>query len=201
MAQFMKPHLFGDPQREEIIADLEGLGIGDEEGRRIFVYALEYELAQFELQRSNESPAQTPAPAAVTEQWSPLKTTAEALLSHLRDLDATERTALLEALSKTDRFDRTHEPRYLAALEGELARLATLPTARPVRPGTPPAIPSAERRFVQTLAKAYHDCFETPATAAARGPFARLIATVLPPLGIDLRLSPEQLREILDKAR
>jgi len=201
VAQFMKPHLFGEAQREEIIADLERLGVGDEEGRRIFVYALEYELAQFELQRSSEPPDQTPVPPAVTDRWSTLKSAAEALLSTLRGLDAAERTALLETLSTTDRFDRTHEPRYLAALEAELARLGELPTVREPPPSAPPTVSSAERRFVQTLAKAYHDCFETPATAAARGPFARLVATVLPPLGIDLRLSREQLREILGQGR
>jgi hypothetical protein len=197
----MKPHLFGEAQREEIIADLERLDVGDEEGRRIFVYALEYELAQFELQRSSEPSAQTPAPPAVTDRWSALKSTAEALLSTLRGMDAAERTALLDTLSATDRFDRTHEHRYLTALEAELARLGELPTVREPPPNDPPTISTAERRFVQTLAKAYHDCFEIPATAAARGPFARLIATVLPPLGIDLRLGPGQLREILGQGR
>ena len=48
MTRFMKPRFFEPEQQAAVEAVLEQLDIGDLEGRRIFVLALEYELAEYE---------------------------------------------------------------------------------------------------------------------------------------------------------
>jgi hypothetical protein len=195
----MKPHLFGDAQREEILRAIERLDIGDDEGRRIFVFALEYELAQFEALKASAGAAEPAAMPAAAPQLTTVTEGARSLLETLRTLEPAAEQILLEALSTSDRFDRRHERGYLDALERELECLAGLPATTAT--GPEPTLPTAERRFVRTLAKAYHDCFESQATPEPRGPFARLIQTLLPPLGIDIELSGAQLRDILGATR
>jgi hypothetical protein len=199
MAQFMKPHLFGEAQREDILRSLTRMRVGDEEGRRIFVFALEYELAQFEAQREQtDEEAVTAAALQASPAVAPVGKAAGALLGALQNLTPDAEALLLEALAEGDSFRRRHDAAYLEALRSELHRLRDAADVEVAAAAPPePSLTAAERRFLKTLAKAYHDCFETPATADPKGPFARMIAKLLPPLGIDVAVSTADLEELL----
>lgn len=47
MTRFMAPRYFTQEQNDAVVQALTELGIGDDEGVRIFIIALEYELVEY----------------------------------------------------------------------------------------------------------------------------------------------------------
>jgi hypothetical protein len=200
MTQFMKPHLFDEDQRDAVQRILAELGIGDEEGRRIFVYALEYEVAQYEAQQANEPPTPAQAEAApASGVFAEVAAAAETLRERLRELSTAERQRLGEALTQTDRLARAHGEAYFAALQAELKHLLAAGERMELPPPAPPALAGAKRRFVAMLAKAYKDCFEEAPSAAPDGAFFRLLQALARELGIAAAISSDELLDLFYK--
>ena len=63
MTRFMAPRYFDREQLQAVETLLEHLEIGDDEGRRIFIIALEYELAEYDnTSQNNNPPPPLPSP-------------------------------------------------------------------------------------------------------------------------------------------
>ena len=193
MARFMKPQLFDEPQRERLEQILADLGIGDEEGRRIFVFALEYELAEYEEYRHHEEPAPSPPPPPA---GSPLGEAARRLAAELREgLADGSLDPLLEALSRDDPLGRRYDRHTAEVLEALLERIAELSGGTRAPPS--PTLGAAERRLLGLLAKAYNECFEEEPTPDPHGPFARLLEAIFRETGLELHPGEAELREVI----
>lgn len=206
MARFIQPRYFEPEQIDAISALLDGMAISDDEGRRIFIIALEYELAEYEkglegtpVVGDEESPRQ-PVDATPAE-LDRLRTTSAQLIEHLHSLPEAMAQSLLGRLQQSDPFQRQYEDLYLPSLQAELERLISAcgDGALPPIPVTAPAtaIDKASRRFVLSLAEAFAECFEQDPRAVEASAMHRLLKHIIDSCGLPLQLDQATLQSLL----
>jgi hypothetical protein len=226
--RFVEPYRLTDEQREAMLAPLAERGIGDPESRELFAAALAYDLATcYELTVANpesepavaEAPTPTPdkALARSAKQAKPLDPAladlakaAEALAGRISALDANTQGRLLQGLREEDPFRRGYDEAYLAALSGELMRVATglrVPTHSSADAATPPSPPPkkavapkpspAARQFIARAAGAFDECFDQAPTALADGPFAAMLKALIKVTGVRIPSDTRNLALLL----
>ena len=197
MTRFMKPQYFDPEQQKALERALENLKIGDDEGRRIFIIALEYELAEFE-----DRVEEAAAPAAADETGSgpliELGAAARQLQSQLGDLAENDAEKLMAQLTSEDRFARGYGREYLQALQAELERLSAAGGQLASEPDqNEPDLSDSKRGLIATLAEAYAECFESePATVGSEA-FFRLLSEIIRICNLDIKLDEILLHQLL----
>lgn len=199
MNRFLKPKQLDDDQREVVAEALSRLDVGDAEGRRIFVYALDYELTEY-VNYLNKTPrlAEKPAPVIPVE-LEEMHESLKQLLANLQNLTDHNRTQLCDRLTANDVYRRSYSDQYLDALSAELARMQAAcddllrhPTHESQSPVERP-----ESEFVRMLANAYSECFEEPPKPTESGAFAQLLELIGEQIGLDLKFDAEALKVLL----
>lgn len=196
MTRFVKPRFFEPKQQEAVESALRRLSIGDAEGRRIFVLALEYELAEYEKSAAEASEQQS-MPAG-TEMLSDLGSAAAEISGLLSDLVSTQAEALCDQLSTTDPFSRRFDRDYVAALAAENNRVAAACREMETQPVSGNrGLGVAESHFIALVAQAYAECFEISVTTGENDPFFKLLVRIMEISGIDFPISEEVLAGVL----
>jgi len=195
------------PQPEEaldgvISQALDVLGLGDEEGRRIFLLVLSQELASRLNDISKELIEQkSRSPRSVSLELREIAQLAAELGASLFRMSENDKALLLAELTASDTFGHGYDEAYLQALERELERLTDGCSAILTPPGASITDILPLRELIGVLAKAYAECFESEPAAATDGPFARLLATVFVQVGLDVPVTRELLEAGLDVRR
>lgn len=204
MARFIQPQFFEPTQLDAITRLLDEMAISDEEGRRIFIIALEYELAEYEKERLElPAPPAGPAVAAAPENDPSLAAMADAasrLMEHLQAVPGAAADALLGRLQQQDPYQRQYDDQYLPALRLELERLlaACRESDRPTAAAAPePTLNDADRRFILSLAEAFAECFEENPAAGQAAVLYRLLRQVIDSCGLPLQVDQTGLQELL----
>ncbi len=200
MTRFMAPRYFEQEQHQAVEALLEDLDIGDQEGRRIFIIALEYELAEYERDALHQDAA--PPPLGNGSDLLVIARSAETLGEKLRGLAPPSREVILERLAASDPFVRGHDHTYLEALEGHIERLADAcdREAAASRTNTP-GDNEPQIQFITVVAEAYWECFEIDPMASDCKPFNTLLEAVSEICQLGIRMDNRQLNRILQNAR
>ena len=171
-SRFLTPWYFDEETRAEISGLLETAGVGDEEGRQIFLTATEFEIAAARRARgeaSTKGPRQEtvesgPEPGAATEDPVPaeLPTAAAALARQLAGLPQAGRETLSRILTEADPLGRAYGPAFLEQLRWILERLARIQGPGPAARQTPEAteIPGDVPGLLAQLARIYRECLE-----------------------------------------
>jgi hypothetical protein len=231
--RFVEPYRLSDAQRAAMVAPLAEGRIGDPESRELFAAALAYDLATcYDLMAA--SPDGTAAPAATETAAAPagrapgktqgrktartavpapalaeLADVAKTLAARLDGLEGAVRTALLHGLAENDPFHRGYDEAYLAALRGELMRIALCTGAKvPVpgaeqpaplaKPPTPKPSPAA-RQFIARAAGAFEECFDQAPTAQVGGPFAAMLKALATATGLRIPTDARTLADLLGR--
>lgn len=197
MTRFMKPRFFDPSQQDAVAAVLDLLNIGDPEGRRIFILAMEYELAEYEKYLT-KSPVRDEAGG--DNKLRDISLAASGLSSLLKDLPDMMISGLCEQLAEFDTYSRSYNEAYLSAMSVELDRVA-LASWHPdqQRSTAQGQLGEAGAHFVEMFAEAYAECFETPPLPDAAGPFALLLNQVVQIAGLDMSVRETDLRRILEQ--
>ena len=202
---FVEPWRLTDREKAAIAKALEKRKIGDAEGRRIFVGALEYELSAFRVAEAQQ-PAAEAAPAKVDlSALQAIDRVARELAAKLGEIPQDQEPALLQTLEAQDEMGRGYSSRYLDRLYQEASRLAeacglvtaALETAQP-----PEALPAegtspAMLALIGSLTHVFEECFEQTPTTAARGAFAATLKAVADGVGLEIPRSREVLKQVL----
>ena len=196
----MKPRFFEPEQQAAVEAVLEQLDIGDLEGRRIFVLALEYELAEYEKNVArNLEPEPENDGGRELEGISAAVSGLSALLETLPEAMADE---LCTQLSSADIYQRRYERKYLTALTIELERVAS--ACREISRQTSSSrdqVDEAEIRFMEMVAEAYAECFETQPSVDDGGPFVQLLEQIVQIADLGITVQGPALPRILERER
>ena len=199
-SRFVEPYHADDDQRDAIRQVLDGLGISDEEGRRIFMLALEYEIGAFQqVVLEHLEPIEEPGPP--DERLSDIAKAATQLLELLENASEETNEHILQSVGGADIFDRIADSRYLASVRCELDRLARacIQRAEADRRQQGP-VNEASRRFITMLSNVYSECFETKPTPAASQPFAIILRIIVEQTGLPVRFDEGFLTETLGKS-
>jgi len=202
MARFIQPRYFEPEQIDAISALLDGMAISDDEGRRIFIIALEYELAEYEKSLEGtpaigdeETPRQ-PLDATPAE-LDRLRSTSTQLIEQLQSLPEVMAQSLLGRLQQSDPFQRQYADLYLPSLQAELERLISA-CGDGALPPTPAAeIDQASRQFVLSLAEAFAECFEQDPRAVKASAMHRLLQHIIDSCELPLQLDQATLQSLL----
>ena len=191
--RFVNPVRLGEADRKRLIQLLEKRGIGDVEGRALFVAAMEYDLAECREAVPGEGASRTEEAALPAE----IRETASALAQQLQRLAGEAQQQFLHHLRESDPFQRTYGPEYLQALGIELKRLGEaaqhFSRAKPKK-----AQPSeAAGRFIRRAAAAYRDCFEAEPAVGRGSDFIAALRAVASVTGISIPLDVSTLRKLL----
>ncbi len=196
MTRFMAPRYFTQEQNDAVAQSLLQIGIDDEEGVRIFIIALEYELAEYEKCGPSNEPQQAKSETLDPELDSLSRYMAETA-QLLEQTAESSRQLLLDNLSTDDPFVRCHEQAYLDAVAAEMKRIATACTnGRPVQTVVS-NLGASEKHFVSVVAEAYFECFETSPRADDGEPFTNLLRRIIEISGLQIPLKKEELEPIL----
>jgi hypothetical protein len=202
MTRFITPRYFTEPQSQAVERSLQRLSIGDEEGVRVFIIALEYELAEYEkIPRSETDTDDTPAPLpAVAPAVAGIAGLADETATAIGKLSADKRAQLLQRLSESDRFARRHDDAYLEAVTTELLRIVDAcgtPAVQVVQVPVNVKLNPADEHFIRVVAEAYFECFETPATDNGGEPFYSLLQDIFEISGVQIELDADAMMELL----
>ncbi len=195
---FVEPYQPDAEQRSAIRRVLDELDISDDEGRRIFMLALEYEIGAFQqVVLEHLEPVEETVPAA-DEGLGDIAQTAKQLLELLDAASAETSTRILQSMADADIFNRIADTRYLASLRCEIDRLACA-CERGMSSDHRPRNPADEagRRFIDMLANIYSECFEAKPTPEPSEPFARILGTIVEQTALPVRFDEGFVREIL----
>lgn len=199
MNRFLKPKQLDDDQRSVIADALSRLNLGDAEGRRIFVYALDYELTEYVnylgKQPQIDEESAPVKPLKLEELLGLLKQLSE----NLQNLTDHEATALLDCLTENDLYRRQYAKDYIGALIAELVRVQ-IACNDALQQQTQKPVPSTERpegEFVRMLANAYIECFEQPPQPSKSGSFAQILKLVGEQIGLDLNFDETALKRLI----
>lgn len=196
MTHFMKPHFFDQAQKTAIEKRLEQLKIGDDEGRRIFILAMEYELAEYEEELPDEA-EQTVQPAP-DENFSGIASATDSLLALLKGVSNRTGETLTERLASDDRFSRQYDEKYLAALATELERLSSACHAGSEKvPVAQAGLSKSASNLIAMIAEAYSECFELDPLPGNDQPFTRLLDELLRISDLEMQITETALSEIL----
>ena len=122
-SRFVDPYRTDADQRTAIRQVLDDLNVSDEEGRRIFLLALEYEIGAFQqVVLEHLEPIEETGPA--DERLSDIAKAAKQLLDLLDAACEETRAHILQGMVNADIFNRIADTRYLASLQCEIDRLA-----------------------------------------------------------------------------
>ncbi len=211
-SRFVDPCHFGPQDKaalEELLADA---GIGDDEGRKLFVTAVEYEVGSLRpaLQQEAES-APPPAPAPVVEhppskaqiELLQLGQSAAQLKTLLAGTHKTARKRLCEILSATDPFGREHGAAYLEHLELELGRISAAcaesePAAEPestIRKAVPGATAG---KLIKQVARIYDECLEADPGENDAQALIAVLRLIRDCTGLPIPCEPEAVQGLLD---
>lgn len=203
-SRFVAPHYFDAEHQKAVLNLLQRAGVGDPEGRRLFLTAAEYEIGAYTLTPKEEVSTKSlsrPRVKFKTQDEQGLATLQQAAL-HLAGLlvqtQACVRDALGKALTATDPFGRDHEGYYLAQLELELRRLGEACGQPLALTTTATPISTQARGFVLQIARIYRECLEVNLTAEALGPFPQILCLFRDTAELDIPCSPELLGPLLD---
>ncbi len=206
MARFIQPQFFEPEQLTAIGGLLDRMAISDDEGRRVFIIALEYELAEYEKQRAEQPADEMPATVASEPETAAdpgladLAESANGLLEQLQVLPPASADTLRARLQEGDPYRRRYPEQYLPALAQELERLVDACTDAAPTTGASPSAPTlggADRRFVLAVAEAFEECFETDPAADDGAALLRILQQVVESCRLPLRLDQSLLRELL----
>ncbi len=203
---FVEPWRLSDQEKSAISKKLQKRKIGDVEGRRIFVGALEYELSAFRAAEAGQ-PAAAPAPPAVDlSALQAVDRVARELAAKLGEIPQDQEPALLETLEAQDEMGRSYSARYLDRLYQEASRLAeacglmtaALATAQAPEPSPAEEPSAAMLQLIGSLTHVFEECFEQTPTPAARGAFAATLKAVADGAGLDIPRSRKVLEQVLE---
>jgi hypothetical protein len=202
-SRFVAPYYFQNEEQAAIASLLEQAELSDDEGRRLFITAAEYEVGSYRL-----SPDDEPAPAAAPKSKSKaeidladLGRSAEQLLALLLGTHKTARKVLVEKLTDTDTFGREHGERYLHHLELELGRIAVVCRPEEGAPEEPEAPPLGEnaRRLITQLARIYGECLEVRLNPDQLDTFGRILCIIRDSAQIAIPCDPETLAGVVQE--
>lgn len=205
--RFVTPHRLSAEQSCQVLAWLKEQGIGDPEGRTLFVSALEYCLADL-VPPSEAAPAPLPEPKAEAAKQSrmldELASATETASKALEALEDPVRGQLLLGLESADCFERKYPSEYIGALCHELRRLKqACESMGQLQKGAENPTPSrrsdtaAERRFVLRAAEAFESCFELAADSRPDAQFVATLEAVAAATGAAVPTEPARLRRFL----
>ena len=196
MARFMTPRYFTQEQNDAVEQSLRQFHVGDDEGVRIFIIALEYELAEYDKYEIGQSPVITETETTDPELGKLSRDITEIILQ-LGRLPESSRQLLLDHLSSTDPFARRHDQAYLDAVATELTRIAAVCTdARQIQ-SVSTGLSESEKHFVNVVAEAYFECFEAYPQADDGEPFTSLLQRVIEISGLNISVTKKELEPIL----
>ncbi len=196
-SHFVEPYHTDPDQRSVIRRVLEELDISDEEGRRIFLLALEYEIGAFQqVILEHLDPLETTA--TDNEQMAHIATAAKQLSDLLIGAGDQTKANILKGMAHADIFNRIADNRYLASLECEIDRLACACETR-IETERRRQEPSnqASRRFIKMLANIYSECFETKPRCESDEPFAVILRVVVEQTELPVRFDESFVRQTL----
>lgn len=198
-SRFVDPYRTDADQRTAIRQVLDDLNISDEEGRRIFLLALEYEIGAFQqVVLEHLEPIEETGPA--DERLSDIAKAAKQLLDLLDAACEETRAHILQGMVNADIFNRIADTRYLASLQCEIDRLAcACETGLEADRRQQGPVNEASRRFINMLANVYSECFETNPTAEPDEPFAHILKTIVEQTGLPVRFDVGFVEETLSK--
>ena len=180
-SHFVEPYRFDTEKRATLMKTLQECKLGDGEGQRLFVTALEFELGAIR-QMSSERTQSAPTAAATAEpQLEAVAQAAHGLQERLGELVPERREQLVRSLTNSDRFKRIYGADYLQELSSELVRLtAACAVDAPVQPiSDPQADEETSARFYAMLANAYTECFDQAPSASRSAPFLKVARSVI----------------------
>jgi hypothetical protein len=206
-SRFVAPYYFKDEDRSAIDGLLGEAGLGDAEGRQLFITAAEYEVGSLRptLQAETETQrTRTPEPKPHSKaeiELAQLGMAAEQLIALMQQTHKSGRSTLGRRLEASDPFARRHDERYFRHLELELERLAEacrLPRAEPSAPAmqNPPASAAAEKLVAQ-LARIFRECLEVRLEAAQTEVFARILCVIRDSAQIRIPCETDRVVELL----
>jgi len=200
MTRFMQPRYFEQEQLEAMEKTLARLEVGDDEGQRIFIIALEYELAGFE--NLPEEAAAAPVVEIADERLSDIPAAARELRLLLQQLGEDSVEKLSGQLSLSDPFARQYGKKYLLALQDELERVSSACNDA-CKEGVPPApgLSASAQRFIATLAEAYAECFESEPDLDGGESFQQLLQEIIRTCDLDFKVDESELMQLLAKRR
>ena len=199
MNRFLKPTQLDDDQRDVVAEVLSRLDIGDAEGRRIFVYALDYELTEYvNFLHKNPPAADEPSPE-IPHEIQLLTDALNQVVDSLNRLPEDSRARLFNGLKAHDDYQREYTQEYLDALLGELMRLQAACEDSQQGPAVTRASSTErpESEFVRMLANAYTECFEEPPKPTKSGPFAQLLDVIGEQIQLDLTFDERSLADLI----
>lgn len=202
-SRFVAPYYFQGEAQAAIAALLEQAELSDEEGRRLFITAAEYEVASYRL-----NPDDDPAPAAAKPkskaaiELADLGRSVEQLLALLPGTHKTARRTLVGRLTDSDTFGREHGERYLNQLELELGRIADACRQQGGAPESPEVPPLGEnaRKLVVQLARIYGECLEVSLIPDHLDTFGRILRIIRDSAQITIPCDPEALAGLVQEA-
>lgn len=204
-SRFVAPYCFQQQEQATIAAILEQARLSDDEGRRLFITAMEYEVASY-CMNPDEAPAPVPAAtpkpgSKVDVELTDLGRSAEQLLALFMGMHKTARNRLLERLTDADTFGREHGERYLKQMELELARIVEVCGQEEVAQEQPPAPPLGEnaRRLIVQLARIYRECLEVSLSPDQLDTFGRILCIIRDSAQIAIPCDPQTLAGVVQE--
>lgn len=201
MSRFVEPYQINADQRLVIKRLLDNLDISDEEGRRLFMLALEYELGTYQqvVIEHLQQPLEVAEPTE--EKLGEIAKAAEQLSNLLNTASDETRSNILEGMTGADIFNRIADTGYLRSLQCELDRLAAacdlgLESSRQQQG----PLTDASRKFITMLANIYIQCFEAAPTPGSDEPFSHILNTVVEQAGLQVRTDVGFVEETLNEA-
>lgn len=183
-SRFVAPYYFSEDDHAAIAKLLDRAGLSDQEGRKLFVTAVEYEVGAYR-RILQEEPAPQPVPESKPRTKAEIELitlgrSAEHLGALLGQTHTTARRALGKLLGASDPFGREHGERYFAQLGIELERIAEACNPDVAEPETPDAAPVSEaaRKLVKQLVRIYNECLDVKFDANDPEVFVQILCIV-----------------------
>ncbi len=205
-SRFVAPYYFQNEEQAAIAELLEQAELSDDEGRRLFITAAEYEIASYILTPDDEpvsAAAAKPKPKSKAEiELADLGRSTEQLLALLLGMHKTARRALVGKLTDSDTFGREHDDRYLNQLELELGRIAD--ACRQQEEDVPeeleaPALGENSRKLISQLARIYGECLEVSLSPTHLDTFGRILCIIRDSAQIGIPCDPDTLAGVIQE--
>jgi hypothetical protein len=205
-SRFVAPVYLPAETQAAIQALLQQAGIGDRDGRQIFITAAEYEVGTFRstaVETPTPEPRPAPRPPSQADmELAQIGQAAGEFLVLLRQAGAPARSLLAEHLTTLDPFGRIHDEHYMGQLEVELERIRTA-IARHEKPPPeppPPAVSEGARLLARQLARIFGECLEVKLKAAELETFCQVLCLIRDGAQIALPCEPPVLAQLLGNA-
>jgi len=208
-SRFVAPYNLQGRDHAAIEEILKQAQLSDDEGRRLFITAMEYEVATY-CANPDEQPTTVavetlplPGQSRIDEELAGLGGSAQQLANRLSGSHKGTRNTLLERLTETDAFGREHGVRYLMQLELELGRIIEACDQRQQEPEQPrmPALGENTRSLIVQLARIYGECLEVGMDPVQMEIFGRILCIIRDSAQISLPCDEETLTDILAEAQ